>query len=124
MVLGFIVVAVLGIRGIVGQTRILFAFNPLYGISLLADAPLRGFFMLGAVFLAVTGAETLYYDMGHFGHRALRRGRPPPVFSARLLNHFGRGARVVGEPRGDAKPVLALSARWGAFPAAWPARLC
>src|SRR5947209_444184 len=63
MLVWFGVLAFLGILGIVRRPHVLLALNPLYGIELIFGSPLRGFFMLGAVFLAVTGAETLYYDM-------------------------------------------------------------
>src|SRR6266478_5108178 len=73
MLIWFAVLALLGLWGIAQHPRILLAINPLYGIEILIHFPWRGFVMLGAVFLAVTGAETLYADMGHFGRRALRR---------------------------------------------------
>src|SRR5579862_9771464 len=67
MLVWFAVLAALGVWGIVQHPAILLALNPLYGVRELIAAPGRGFIMLGAVFLAVTGAETLYADMGHFG---------------------------------------------------------
>jgi len=67
MLVWFAVLAALGISGIIQQPQILFALNPFHGITELATAPWRGFLMLGAVFLAVTGTEALYADMGHFG---------------------------------------------------------
>src|SRR5213078_2501954 len=97
MLVWFTVLAVLGICSIVQQPRILLALNPVYGIEVVANAPWRGFFMLGAVFLAVTGTETLYADMGHFGRRALRRAWLGLVFPALLLNYFGQGALLLGD---------------------------
>ena len=88
MLVWFAVLALLGIWGIMHHPRILLALNPIYGFALLLDAPWRGFFMLGAVFLAVTGAETLYADMGHFGRDALRRAWVGLVFPTLLLNYF------------------------------------
>src|SRR2546421_8792729 len=85
MLVWFVVLALLGLWGIAQQPRILLALNPLYGIAVLADAPWRGFVMLGAVFLAVTGAETLYADMGHFGRKALRTAWLRLVFPALVL---------------------------------------
>src|ERR1700752_3458217 len=82
MLVWFAVLALLGLWGIIHHPRILLAFNPIHGFALLLDAPWRGFFMLGAVFLAVTGAETLYADMGHFGRNALRTAWVGLGFSA------------------------------------------
>ena len=86
MVIWFAVLAVLGIWGIAQQPHILLALNPYYGLALLVRHPWHGFLMLGAVFLAVTGAEALYADMGHFGRRALRRAWLGLVFPALLSN--------------------------------------
>ena len=72
MLVWFAVLALLGIRGIVEQPRILLALDPRYGLAMLSEGSWRGFIMLGAVFLAVTGTEALYADMGHFGRTALR----------------------------------------------------
>src|SRR5262249_3579991 len=67
MLLWFTVLGLIGIANIAGNPRILVALNPIHGIELVIGAPWRGFAMIGAVFLAVTGTETLYADMGHFG---------------------------------------------------------
>jgi KUP system potassium uptake protein len=72
MLIWFLALAVIGLWGIARHPEILPAINPIYGAVLLSDAPWHGFVMLGTVFLAVTGAETLYADMGRFGRRALR----------------------------------------------------
>src|SRR5204862_3574482 len=66
MLAWFAILSLLGLRGILLHPHVMLAVNPLYGLDLLVEAPGRGFFMLGAVFLAVTGTETLYADMGHF----------------------------------------------------------
>jgi KUP system potassium uptake protein len=116
MLVWFTVLSLLGIWGIVQQPRILLAFNPLYGIKVVANTPWRGFFMLGAVFLAVTGTETLYADMGHFGRRALRRAWLGLVFPALLLNYFGQGALLLGHPAAIENPFYRLSPGWGLYP--------
>src|SRR5437773_6107039 len=90
MLVWFAVLAILGIWGIMQRPRILLALNPIYGFSVVANAPWRGFIMLGAVFLAVTGTETMYADMGHFGRQALTRAWLALVFPALLLNYFGQ----------------------------------
>jgi KUP system potassium uptake protein len=72
--------------------QLLSAFNPLQGLLFLLDSPGTGILVLGSVFLAVTGAEALYADMGHFGQRPIRAGWYFIVFPALLLNYFGQGA--------------------------------
>ena len=116
MLVWFTVLAILGIWGIMQRPRILLALNPIYGIDLLVAAPWRGFIMLGAVFLAVTGAETLYADMGHFGRRALRRAWVILVFPALVLNYFGQGALLLGHPDALENPFYKLSPEWGLYP--------
>jgi len=116
MLAWFTVLALLGIWGIAQHPRILRALDPLEGMALLFDAPGRGFFMLGAVFLAVTGAETLYADMGHFGRKALRRAWLRFVFPALLLNYFGQGALLLGNPGALEHPFYRLVPEWGLYP--------
>lgn len=116
MVLWFAVLAALGIWGIVQDPHILLAFNPSYGVIALADDPVRGFFMLGAVFLAVTGTETLYADMGHFGRSALRRAWLRLVFPALVLNYFGQGALLLLHPETVQNPFYLLAPKWGLYP--------
>jgi KUP system potassium uptake protein len=116
MLVWFVVLALLGLWGIAQRPRILLALNPLYGIALLSDAPWQGFVMLGAVFLAVTGAETLYADMGHFGRTALRTAWLRLVFPALVLNYFGQGALLLGNPAALEHPFYRLAPEWGLYP--------
>src|ERR1700681_1979059 len=116
MLVWFVVLALLGVWGIAQHPRILHAINPFHGITLLFDAPWRGFFMLGAVFLAVTGAETLYADMGHFGRNALRTAWVGLVFPALLLDYFGQGAVLLGNPGALEHPFYRLAPEWGLYP--------
>jgi len=116
MLIWFVALAVLGIWGITQQPRILRAVNPFYGFAVLLDTPWRGFVMLGAVFLAVTGAETLYADMGHFGRKALRTAWLRLVFPALLLNYFGQGAVLLGNPAALEHPFYRLVPEWGLYP--------
>ena len=116
MVVWFAVLAVLGIWSITRQPHILLAVNPYYGLALLVRHPWHGFLMLGAVFLAVTGAEALYADMGHFGRRALRRAWLGLVFPALLLNYFGQGALLLGDPAALENPFYRLVPNWGLYP--------
>jgi KUP system potassium uptake protein len=116
MLVWFVVLALLGVWGIAQHPRILQAINPFYGIALLSHSPWRGFFMLGAVFLAVTGAETLYADMGHFGRTALRTAWLALVFPALVLNYFGQGAVLLGNPGALEHPFYRLAPEWGLYP--------
>jgi KUP system potassium uptake protein len=116
MLLWFAVLGLLGTWAITQHPRIMLALNPLYGVGLLIDAPWRGFFMLGAVFLAVTGAETLYADMGHFGRTALRRAWLWLVFPALVLNYFGQGALLLGNPGALENPFYRLAPEWALYP--------
>jgi KUP system potassium uptake protein len=116
MLVWFVVLALLGVWGIAQHPRILQAINPFHGITLLFNAPWRGFFMLGAVFLAVTGTETLYADMGHFGRTALRTAWLALVFPALVLNYFGQGAVLLGNPGALEHPFYRLAPEWGLYP--------
>jgi KUP system potassium uptake protein len=116
MLVWFAVLGLLGIWGIAQQPRILLALNPFYGVAVLSDGSWRGFIMLGAVFLAVTGAEALYADMGHFGRKALRTAWLRLVFPALLLNYFGQGALLLGNPLALENPFYRLAPQWGLYP--------
>jgi KUP system potassium uptake protein len=116
MLIWFVVLALLGLSNIVLQPRILLALNPWHGIDLLLSAPWPGFVMLGAVFLAVTGAETLYADMGHFGRTPLRTAWLYIVLPALLLNYSGQGALLLTEPDALQHPFFHLAPSWGLYP--------
>jgi KUP system potassium uptake protein len=116
MLIWFVVLGLLGLSNIVLQPRILLALNPWHGIDLLISAPWPGFVMLGAVFLAVTGAETLYADMGHFGRTPLRTAWRYIVLPALLLNYSGQGALLLSEPSALQNPFYRLAPSWGLYP--------
>ena len=116
IVVWFAVLAALGIAQIVQNPRILLAINPLYGIDLFFIAPWRAFAVLGAVFLVVTGAETLYADMGHFGARPVRLAWLALVLPALLLNYFGQGALVLADPSAVDNPFYKMAPEWGLYP--------
>ncbi len=116
MLAWFLVLAVLGVANIVAQPAILLALNPWYGVELLASAPWRGFVMLGAVFLAVTGAETLYADMGHFGRSPMRKAWLYIVLPALMLNYFGQGALLLANPSALRSPFYQMVPHWGLYP--------
>jgi len=116
MVVWFAVIAVLGGVEILIQPAILQALNPLWGLRLLASAPLKGFVLLGAVVLAVTGAEALYADMGHFGAHTIRIAWLRLVFPALVVNYLGQGALLLRTPDALENPFYRLVPSWGLYP--------
>ncbi|MDB4883081.1 MAG: Low affinity potassium transport system protein kup, partial [Gemmatimonadetes bacterium] len=109
-------IGVLGLIEIARAPRILEAINPLYGAHFFREHGLIGFASLGAVFLAVTGAEALYADMGHFGRKPIRLAFFALVLPALLLNYFGQGALLLRSPEAVANPFYLLAPRWFLYP--------
>src|SRR6185503_6410311 len=97
--LWFVALAAAGIYGIVREPSILAALSPLHAFSFLTGHGAASFVVLGAVVLAVTGAEALYADMGHFGKGAVRIGWFSLVAPALVLNYFGQGALLMAQPQ-------------------------
>jgi KUP system potassium uptake protein len=95
MALWFLIMAVLGVWGVVRHPSILWALNPYYGLSYLFHSGGSGFLVLGGVFLCVTGAEALYADMGHFGAGPIKLAWSTLVFPSLVLNYAGQGAIVL-----------------------------
>src|SRR5690348_13973693 len=100
----FTAIAVIGVRGIAGHPEILKALSPTYAVGFLAGHFSTAFFSLAAVVLAVTGAEALYADMGHFGRPAITRVWLLLVFPACILSYLGQGAFVLGHPGSISSP--------------------
>jgi KUP system potassium uptake protein len=98
MIVWFVTIGVLGIWQIRNDTAILRALSPTYAAQFLADDPTEAFFALGSVVLAVTGAEALYADMGHFGRPAIRRAWLVAVLPALMLNYMGQSAWILAHP--------------------------
>lgn len=96
MLVWFGTLALLGIWGIVRHPSVLLAINPMYGYSYLYSGGMRGFLLLGGVFLCVTGAEALYADMGQFGAKPIRWAWSALVFPSLILNYAGQAALVLG----------------------------
>jgi KUP system potassium uptake protein len=116
MALWFGVIGLLGALQVAHHPNILAALNPIYGIDLLVANPVKGFILLGAVVLAVTGAEALYADMGHFGRRPIRLTWFRLVFPALLLNYFGQGALLLHDPGALENPFFRLGPSWAIYP--------
>jgi KUP system potassium uptake protein len=95
MLIWFLAMAVLGLRGIIQHPAVLFALNPYYAVQFLLHGGAVGFLILGAVFLCVTGAEALYADMGHFGAGPIRLAWHVVVFPSLVLNYAGQAALVL-----------------------------
>lgn len=116
MLLWFSTLAVLGIINISHDLTILRALNPLYAIEFFMLQPKIAFISLGAVVLAVTGAEALYADMGHFGRFPIRLAWFGFVLPALLLNYFGQGALMLHNPEAVKNPFYLLAPEWTLFP--------
>jgi KUP system potassium uptake protein len=116
LIVWFTVIGFLGAAEIARHPAIMWALNPLYGIDLLRQDPASGFVLLGAVVLAVTGAEALYADMGHFGRGPIRRAWLRFVFPALLLNYFGQGALLLAKPEAIQNPFYLLAPDWAVLP--------
>jgi len=102
MFVWFLAIAVLGVRGIVQHPSVLAALDPHYGVTFLLSGGIKSFFVLGGVFLCVTGAEALYADMGHFGATPIRFAWLGVAFPSLVLNYAGQSAIVLdGAPTAD-----------------------
>jgi KUP system potassium uptake protein len=100
----FVLIGTLGAMEIIQAPAILLALNPWYGIMLFAHHGVAAFFVLGGVVLAVTGAEALYADLGHFGRRPIRLAWFVVVLPALMLNYFGQGALLLRVPAAIENP--------------------
>jgi KUP system potassium uptake protein len=116
MVMWFVVIAILGIGGIIRHPAVLAAVNPAYGITFLARHGWHGFAILGGVFLAITGGEALYADMGHVGRGPVRMTWYGVVLPALLLNYAGQIALLVAEPTQEGSPFFRLAPDWAIYP--------
>ena len=116
MLLWFIVIAVLGVTGILRHPAVIAALNPLYAIGFLAKHHWHSFIVLGGVFLAITGGEALYADMGHIGRRPIRAAWYGVVLPALLLSYAGQTALLISHPGLSGNPFFELAPRWSIVP--------
>jgi KUP system potassium uptake protein len=116
MVVWFLTLGVLGLSEIVVRPGVLAAISPHYAVQFFADDVRRGFIVLGAVFLVVTGGEALYADLGHFGHRAIQIAWFSVALPCLLLNYFGQGALLLRDPVAVENPFYHLAPRWALYP--------
>jgi KUP system potassium uptake protein len=116
MIVWFVVLGILGVRGILKYPAVLWSLDPLFGFAFLRDNGWDGFVVLGAVFLAVTGAEALYADVGHFGVRPIRLAWFSLVLPGLFLNYLGQGALILDDPEAIANPFYLLAPQWALYP--------
>ena len=116
MIAWFIVIGACGVSGIVDHPQILRALSPGYALGFLVGHFGTAFFALAAVVLAVTGAEALYADMGHFGRRSITRAWLLLVFPACVLSYLGQGALILADPHNISSPFFLLAPGWGRLP--------
>jgi len=114
--LWFLAIAVAGAAHIADNLQVLRAFNPVHGIVFLASHGQIGLVTLGAVFLAVTGAEALYADLGHFGRAPIQTAWVAFVLPALALNYLGQGALVLANPETSENPFFLLYPEWALLP--------
>ena len=111
--------AVLGIMGFIhifDDLEIFLAFNPWYGARMLVEQPGLALLVFGGVFLAVTGGEALYADMGHFGRTPIRLAWVFVVIPGLILNYLGQGAFVISHPHAVENPLFLMAPSWGLIP--------
>jgi KUP system potassium uptake protein len=108
--------AMLGVWNIRQHPEILGALSPHHALGFFADDPKLAFLAMGSVFLAVTGAETLYADMGHFGRKAIGFSWLGLVYPCLMLNYFGQGALLLGTPSAVENPFYLMAPEWARLP--------
>ncbi|HKS54037.1 MAG TPA: potassium transporter Kup [Steroidobacteraceae bacterium] len=108
----FITLGLLGVRWIITKPDVVLAINPLLAAEFFIHNGTAGFVVLASVFLAVTGGEALYADMGHFGRAPIKRGWFMVVLPALVLNYFGQGALLLEDPSAIANPFYKMAPGW------------
>ena len=112
----FFSIAALGVHGILMKPAVLHAVNPWHAVRFLVEHKLHSAAVMGSVFLAVTGGEALYADMGHFGRHPIRVAWFWLVFPALVLNYLGQGGLVLSDPTAAESPFHRLAPAWASFP--------
>src|SRR5207245_1529840 len=116
MLVWFATIGVLGLSQIIRQPSVLAAVLPYHAARFFAEDVHRGFVVLGAVFLVVTGGEALYADLGHFGHRAIQIAWFGVALPCLLLNYFGQGALLLRDASAAENPFYHLAPGWALYP--------
>jgi KUP system potassium uptake protein len=112
----FVTISLLGFQHIIRAPQVLAAINPVHGFEFFMINGWRGFVVLGAVFLVVTGGEALYADIGHFGTAPIRLTWFAVVLPALTLNYFGQGALLLVQPEAAANPFYRMAPSWALYP--------
>jgi KUP system potassium uptake protein len=110
------VLAVLGVSNILSHPEIVTALSPSWAVQFFLVNPKLAFLAMGSVFLAVTGAETLYADMGHFGRKAISFSWLGLVYPCLVLNYFGQGALLLGDPAAATNPFYLMAPEGARLP--------
>jgi KUP system potassium uptake protein len=116
MLLWFVTIAVLGLSGVVRHPEVVRAIDPRHAIDFLVHERWHSFVVLGGVFLAITGAEALYADMGHFGRDPIRAAWYFMVLPALLLSYAGQTALLIDDPTFTGNPFFKLAPDWAVIP--------
>ena len=116
MLIWFVAIAAAGLWHISQDITVLQAFSPVYGLSFLASHGLISLLTLGAVFLAVTGAEALYADLGHFGRAPIQTAWLIVALPALTINYLGQGALLLSNPQAIENPFFLLYSQWALLP--------
>lgn len=114
--LWFAALAVLGLKQIAAHPSVLMAVNPAYAVQFFVANGFTGYLILGTVVLVITGGESLYVDLGHFGRRPIRIAWFTVVLPALLLNYFGQGALLLTNPESRESPFFLLAPAWALYP--------
>ena len=116
MAVWFAVIAIAAITPIMRHPEVLFALNPVHAVAFMLHHGIIGFVTLGAVFLAVTGAEALYADLGHFGKRPIQTAWLFIVLPSLAMNYLGQGALLIGDPHAVENPFFLMFPDWALLP--------
>jgi KUP system potassium uptake protein len=116
MIVWFATIAILGIHGMTLHPQVLKALSPTYAVDFFIHSGSTAFFSLAAVVLAITGAEALYADMGHFGRPAITRAWLCLVFPACILSYLGQGGLILDDPSAISAPFFELMPHGGLIP--------
>ena len=116
MCVWFLLLAILGAINLAARPGILLALDPRYAVDFFVIDGWKAFLALGSVFLALTGAEALYADMGHFGKRPIRLAWLTLMLPALMLNYMGQGALLLSDPAAVANPFYSMAPTWAVLP--------
>ena len=116
MLLWFATLGISGVLNIAASPEVMQALNPVHALRFVTQQGFGSFIVLGAVFLAVTGAEALYADMGHFGAQPIRLAWFLCAFPALVLNYFGQGALLIANPKALENPFFLMFPNWALYP--------